>query len=328
MAKRHVARAKSRQTGFSPVLAGTLAAGAGLAIAAVLTRKAAIEAERAHPAKGRFVAVDGTDVHYFDAGRGPPVVLLHGNGAMAEDFAISGLTPRLAQHHRVIAIDRPGFGFTARSRDRVWTPFAQARLVREVLDRLGIEKPVVLGHSWGTQVAVALALEPDIDLRGLVLLSGYYYPTARADVVFMSGPALPVVGDIMRYTISPPLGRAIAPALFKRIFQPREVPRRFQDRFPIDLALRPWQLRASAEDTAMMVPAAYALSQRYGELTLPIAIMAGDGDRIATTARQSSRLHAELPDSTLTVVPQVGHMIHYVVPERIVAAIGRLADGQ
>jgi pimeloyl-ACP methyl ester carboxylesterase len=297
-----------------------------LAIAAVLNRNAALKAERAHPAKGRFVEVDGIDVHYFDVGRGSPVVLLHGNGAMAEDFAISGLTARLAQHHRVIAIDRPGFGFTPRTRDRIWTPFAQARLVRDVLDRLGIQKPVVLGHSWGTQVAVALALEPGIDLAGLVLLSGYYYPTARADVVFLSGPAVPVIGDLMRYTVSPPIARAIAPGLFKRIFQPREVPRRFHDRFPLDLALRPWQLRASAEDTAMMVPAAYALSDRYGELSLPVTIIAGDGDRIATTARQSARLHDELPDSDLIVVPGVGHMIHYAVPEKIVSAVGRIGS--
>ena len=104
---------------------------------------------------GQFVTVDGLPVHCIVHGRGRPVVLVHGNGTMAEDFAISGLIDRLAARYRVIAIDRPGFGYTARPRHRVWTAQAQAVLLHRVLEQLDVERPLVVGHSWGTLVALA-----------------------------------------------------------------------------------------------------------------------------------------------------------------------------
>jgi len=107
----------------------------------------AVKAERPRRAPGRFVEIDGLRVHYIVRGKGRPVVLLHGNGTMAEDFIICGLLDQLAKRYRVIAIDRPGFG--QRPRHRLWTASAQAHLVHRVLERLNVERPVIVGHSWG-----------------------------------------------------------------------------------------------------------------------------------------------------------------------------------
>src|ERR1041385_7956937 len=107
---------------------------------------------------GRFVEVDGVRVHYIARGKGRPGVLIHGNGTMAEDFVICGLLDQLAKRYRVIALDRPGFGHTDRPRWRVWTASAQAHLLHRVLERLNVERPVIVGHSWGTLVALALAV--------------------------------------------------------------------------------------------------------------------------------------------------------------------------
>ena len=96
---------------------------------------------------GRFVEVDGVRVHYIARGKGRPVVLIHGNGTMAEDFVICGLVDQLAKHYRVLSIDRPGFGHTDRPRLRVWTASAQAHLVHRVLEKLNVEWPVIVGHS-------------------------------------------------------------------------------------------------------------------------------------------------------------------------------------
>ena len=70
--------------------------------------------EREHPPTGRFVTVDGVRLHYIEKGEGPPVVLLHGNVVTAEDFETSGVLDLLAKRHRVIAFDRPGFGYSDR----------------------------------------------------------------------------------------------------------------------------------------------------------------------------------------------------------------------
>src|SRR5215212_3171305 len=297
------ARALHRASAPGLLKPGLVAGAAAAGIAALVNYQRGRAAERAHPPIGLFLDVDGVAVHYVDKGEGPPIILLHGNGAMAEDFVISGLIDRLAENHRVIAIDRPGFGYTERPRTRVWTAAAQTALMREAARRLGVEKPVVLGHSWGTTVAMAWALAHQDELAGMVLLSGYYYPTPRGDVFFFGTPGIPVLGDVMRYTISPPLMRLILPELVETIFAPAPVPRRFAVEFPHGLALRPWQIRASAEDLDFMTPQAAATQGRYGELRLPVTIITGDDDRIITARRQSMRLNGDIAHSTLRVLP-------------------------
>jgi pimeloyl-ACP methyl ester carboxylesterase len=298
------------------------AAGAATAGFALATRQAARQAERARPAPGRFLTIDGVRLHYLDQGvGGPPVLLLHGNGSMVEDFASSGLIGMLAAQRRVVALDRPGFGRSERPRDRRWTPEAQAAVIAQAIRRLGLDRPVVVGHSFGTLVAMALALDHPEVLRGVVLVGGYFFPTARVDVPLFSPPAIPVIGDVMRYTISPPLGRAMAGPLLRRMFAPRRIPARFEAEFPLPMTLRPWQIRALAEDTAMMVPAAARHSRRHAELRMPVAIVAGADDQIVSTAWQSRGLKKALPGSVLTVIEGAGHMVHHAAPEVVAEAI-------
>src|SRR4029079_18700469 len=233
-------------------VASAVAIGA-LAAIALVNRHLAKKAERDNPAAGRFLDVDGVRLHYVERGSGEPLVLLHGNGSMIEDFESSGLIDLAAKNYRVIVFDRPGFGHSDRPRNVVWTPDAQAELIRHDLERLNVSNATVLGHSWGASVAVAMALKyPDL-VRGLVLASGYYYPTARPDVIAMGAPALPIVGDILSQTISPLLSRVIWPLMLKKIFGPRSVPKKF-DAFPKELALRPSQIRSSAAESALMIP--------------------------------------------------------------------------
>src|SRR5436305_1444539 len=127
-------------------------------------------AERRNPPVGAFVVCQGVRLHYLD--RGDPaatcVVLFHGNGTMIQVFMISGLVELLASRARVLCFDRPGFGHSERPRSRIWTATSQAALFAAVLKQLGIRNPVLLGHSWATHVAIALALRNDFPVRGLV----------------------------------------------------------------------------------------------------------------------------------------------------------------
>ena len=308
-----------------------LAPALGLAALALYNEAGARAAERRHRPFGRFIEVEGVKLRVMECGQGEPVLLLHGNGAMIEDFALSGLLDAVTAERRAIVFDRPGYGFSARPRRRVWTPAAQAELFARALDSLGVERVTVLGHSWGAMVAVALALLQPSRIRGLVLVSGYYYPTRRADVPLLAPPAIPVIGDVLRYTIAPPLGRLLLPALASKIFAPAPVPERFRDGFPFDLALRPSQLRAAAEEAGIMIPAAAAAETRYGELGMPVAVVTGDGDRLVDPGRQSARLAGELPHAELVTVPGAGHMVHYQAPDRIAAvvdSVGRRALGE
>jgi alpha-beta hydrolase superfamily lysophospholipase len=169
-----------------------------LAMSALYNRQRADQAERDNPPAGRFIEVNGVRLHYVERGSGEPLVLLHGNGSMIQDFESSGLLAMAAKKYRVIAFDRPGFGYSERPRTTIWTPEAQADLIHAALRKIRVSRVIVLGHSWGASVATALALKYPQDVRGLVLASGYYYPSVRADVVFASGPAVPVIGDVSR----------------------------------------------------------------------------------------------------------------------------------
>lgn len=302
-----------------------LAAVAALAATALFVRAKAETAEAEHPARGKFVDVDGVPVHYVERGAGMPLVLLHGNGLTLEDFDASGLLAQAAARYRVIALDRPGFGYTRRPRLRAWTPAAQAELVRGVLDRLAVERAIVLGHSWGTLVGVALAERHPERVAGLVLLGGYYYPSARLDVPLLAPPAIPVLGDLMRFTVSPLVGRLLWPLLLRRIFGPAPVPAAFRETYSPWFALRPSQLRAAAGDSATMIPATALLARHHDRLRMPVALVAGAGDRYVDP-RQSVRLHHALAGSALDLVDGAGHMVHYAAPERVLAAVDRVAE--
>ena len=302
-----------------PVAVGVAAAVAGIAISALVNRLIAKKAERNNPPRGKFVEVGGVRLHYVERGHGEPLVLLHGNGSMIQDFGSSGLLDKAAQHYRVIVFDRPGFGYSERPRLTVWTPEVQADLFRKALAQIGVSQAVVLGHSWGASVAIALALKDPNLVARLILVSGYYYPTARSDVL-LSWQAIPVIGDIISHTLSPILGRIMWPVLLAKIFGPSVVPEKFAG-FPKEMALRPSQLRASAAESALMIPAAFALHKRYAALTMPVAIIAGEDDRLVDTNKQSARLHRDVPQSTLRRLVGIGHMVHQSATNVVMAAI-------
>jgi pimeloyl-ACP methyl ester carboxylesterase len=150
-----------------------------------------------------------------------------------------------------------------------------------------------------------------------VLMSGYYYPSARHDPIHLP---FPFANDVMRHAVR----RMMAPNTLQRVFAPCPIPDRFRRTFQLPLAMRVSQMRAVDEEAEMLYLAARALSRFYKELTVPVALIAGTDDRIVDTERHSARLHRELPSSTFLRVPRSGHMVHHSAPEEAAAAIGEI----
>ncbi|RYY62285.1 MAG: alpha/beta fold hydrolase, partial [Comamonadaceae bacterium] len=223
----------------SPAGFGTLAA-AGLGTALWVEHRSR-DAERHHHAPHHLLYIEGARLHYHLVGEGPPVLLVHGNLVQGADWEASGIVERLARHHQVLVIDRPGFGHSDRPRGTAWTPARQARLLHKASEALGIHRPVVVGHSLGTQVALAMALQQPASVKGLVLVSGYYWPGFRLDRWLSAPAAVPVLGDVLRYTTSAITARATLGATLKAIFAPLPVPDAFTDAHPRELLLRPLQ---------------------------------------------------------------------------------------
>lgn len=292
-----------------------------------LNRAAATRTERKNPPCGKFIEIRGLRLHYIEHGEGEPLVLLHGNSGMIEDFTSSGLVAKAAEKYRVIVFDRPGFGHSERPRGTIWTHEAQADLIAEALSQIGVSRATVLGHSWGASIAIALGLRHRGLVSSLVLASGYYYPTPRSDVLFLSGPSLPVIGDIMSYTISPMLGRLMQPFSIRKMFRPAPIPKKFAS-FPKEMALRPSQIRACAAETALMIPDAFAIQRDYPDLKMPVVIIAGAEDKIVDTDEQSTRLHQAVRHSTLHRIAGAGHMVHQTATAEVMASIDEAAAAQ
>lgn len=308
----------------SLVTASAVAVGA-LAAIALLNRHIASKAERNNPPNGHFLNVNGVRLHYIERGSGAPLVLLHGNGSMIQDFESSGLIDLAAKDYRVIVFDRPGFGHSERPRNTVWGPDAQAELIKCALAELGVSKATVLGHSWGASVAVAMGLKYSELVQGLVLASGYYYPTLKPDVVALAAPSLPLLGDLLSHTVSPLLSRAMWPLMMAKIFGPQPVPRKFNG-FPKEMALRPSQIRASAAESALMIPDAFKLRVQYANLKMPVVIIAGEEDKLNDVDTQSARLHSDVPQSSFHKFAENGHMIQQTATDKVMSAI-REASG-
>lgn len=301
-----------------------LAAACALGVCALVTRRMTQRAVAQSPPEGNFVDANGVRLHYTQHGlpNRAAVVLVHGNGAMAREMEISGLVQLLERDFHVFVFDRPGYGHSERPGGRSYTPQDQAEILLAALKPLAIERPIVLGHSWGTLVAEAMALSDPQALRALVLVSGYYTPTPRLDSVLLGAPAIPVLGALMRHTISPLLGRLLWPLMLWRIFAPAaDVTERFRREYPVWMSLRPRQLLASAAEAGMMPLQAMKLKRREKDLRVPTMIVAGDKDRLVMTSWQSKALHERLPGTQLLLIFGAGHMVHHTETAQVAKAV-------
>ena len=310
----------SARSGARPLAWGLAWGAAALGALALANHAVARSSERRHPPEGRFIEVDGVRLHYSDRGTGQPVVLIHGNAVTGDDYNTSGVAELLLKNHRVVIFDRPGFGYSERPRGRTWTANQQAELLHKAYRQLGIERPVVVGHSWGAIVALALAEAHPDNTAGLVLLSGYYFWTLRPDVLLVTLGALPVLGDILRYTVSPLFGWLTMPLFKRMLFSPAQVPTRFQAEYSPAMALRPSQIRATSMDGALMIPGVLSLRGSYKDLSMPVVIMAGDGDKVVFK-RSAEWLQASIKGSVLWIVKGAGHMVHHLAAREVAEAI-------
>jgi pimeloyl-ACP methyl ester carboxylesterase len=277
-------------------------------------------AERAFPAAGQLVSVDGTRLRYRESGRGAPVVLLHGNPGFLEDFAPDdpdGVFASLALGFRTLAFDRPGHGYSGRPSAAGTTPEEQARLLHDALRRLGVVRPVLVGHSWGGGLALVYALRYPDDVAGLVLLgTRAYRDSGRADPVYAIN-RVAGVGALLRRTLMLPVGRGILDRRLAAAYAPDTVHPDHVARARA-LWLRPAQIAATVWDTPNLQRAFDAASPRYGSLRVPVMVLVGDRDH---GLDESRRLAAAIPGAGLVILPRTGHELPLTRPAAIVAAV-------
>ena len=281
--------------------------------------------ERDYPPNGRFVSAGGLRLHVVDRGSGPAVVLLHGLRGSTRDFEHS-ILDALAARYRAIAVDRPGYGYSERPPGATGdSPLVQAELLHDALRQLGVQRPVVVGHSMAAAVALAYAVKFPSDTGAVVTLCGHVLPFDG----FGGGPLAalaitPLLGRALTATLLAPLGRLVAPALLRYVFRPQHAPAEYA-RAATRLALRPAAFIASSEDRRSMDGGLRQIYEEFPGLRAPLVIVTGRADHVLSPA-ESLSLHRLVPGSELIVLPSSGHMPHFADPEAVIAAIDRAQE--
>jgi pimeloyl-ACP methyl ester carboxylesterase len=314
-----------RRTGLLAAI--VVAAMVGLSGTATVVGTAVIE--RAHPPAGRFVPVTGGVLHVVEKGppSAPPVVLIHGAAANLRDLE-NALGERLGQSHRLLFVDRPGHGWSASAIDQNPSSLrAEAAVLYEALQGLGITRAVVVGHSWGGALAAAYALDYSQHVTGLVLLAPVAFAwTGRVPWFYRLG-AMPLVGPVFAHLFALPVGWVAAPSGLRLVFWPQMPPSDYLDRSAGLLSFRPREFLATAREVTSLKDFGAGQADRYPALRVPTVIVAGDRDVIVSPNDHARRLAATLPQAKLVMLPGVGHMPHYAATDAVVEAIANLAGG-
>ncbi|MBA2397611.1 MAG: alpha/beta hydrolase [Bradyrhizobium sp.] len=304
---------------------------AALAILALVTQAGVWLVQRAHPAQGRMIEVAGASLHVVDIGprdpAGPPIVMLHGASANLEVMR-QPVGERLAKNHRVILIDRPGHGWSTRANLEDSTPAVQGRMIDEALAKLGVGRAIFVVHSWAGALGARMALDYPERVAGMVMLAPVAYPWTGGVGRYNKIVAMPVIGPLLAYTITLPLGTFLLGPGVRGAFLPQTAPDGYVENSATSLLLRPREFLANARDLVTLKAEVAEQAPRYAAIKAPITIIAGDvSDKTVSTHIHSRPLAATAPNAKLIVLPGLGHMVQNAVPDLVISEIEAMIGG-
>lgn len=265
------------------------------------------------PPEGKFIDVGADRVHYTDRGQGPAIVFVHGLCGNLRNFAYLDME-RLARSHRVIVIDRPGAGRSVRGADSPANIYAQARMVAQCIEKLGLDKPVLVGHSLGGAISLAVGLNYPHVVRRLALIAPLTHAESAPPGAF-GGLVLPspLVRRLVSWTLAIPLSIINSRKAIAAVFAPETMPRDFPFKGGGLLGLRPHVFYAASSDLVSAPEDLPDMERRYASMTVPVDVLYGRGDRILNVKRQGEALKQKLDRVNLRIIDG-GHMLPVTQP--------------
>ncbi|MGR3453142.1 alpha/beta fold hydrolase [Pseudooceanicola sp.] len=281
------------------------------------------QAERAVPPRGAFLPVSCGKLHYLTIGSGPDVLMIHGLGGQLGNFD-TGLADDLARDHRVTIIDRPGAGYSTRRPPCPTNVGAQAELIEEIIGALKLDRPLVVGHSLGGAIALAVALRGRAKIRGLALLAPLTLPVEEYSEAFAG---LAIRSDALRrfvgWTFAVPTMVRRPEPVQELIFGPEPIPDDYLVKGGGLLSLRPHHFIETSRDFVEADTDLPAMARQYANLRVPVRILYGTEDRILDHDYHGGSLVARHPQIGLELVEGAGHMLPVTRPEESAAFIRR-----
>jgi pimeloyl-ACP methyl ester carboxylesterase len=283
--------------------------------------------EKALPAHGRFIEVDGTQLHYYEEGSGPPLVLIHGLAGQTRVFTHS-LLDRLKAEHRVIIIDRPGCGYSARPRGASAAISAQARTIARFIEALGVERPLVVGHSLGGAIALSLALNHPEHVSGLALIAPLTHSVDEVAPLFR-GLAIKsaLLRGLVGWTSAVPISIRNRKFVLETAFGPEPPALDYGTRGGGLLNLRPHSFINASRDLMAAADGVelVGMEARYQHLTVPVGVLFGTADQILDATKHGAAMATKVAGLDLELIEDAGHMIVITAPDRSAKFITRMA---
>jgi pimeloyl-ACP methyl ester carboxylesterase len=302
---------------------------AALLVLALISQAGVLAVQRVYPAQGETIEVAGATLNVVDIGPrdapGPPVVLIHGASSNLEAMR-KPLGDMLAAKYRVILIDRPGHGWSTRARKDDSTPAIQGSMIEEALEKLGIGEVILVAHSWAGALGARMALDYPHRVAGLVLLAPVAYPWPGGVGWYNEIVTMPVIGPLLAYTITLPLGFLLAETGARSVFLPQTMPEDYIGKTATRLLLRPREFLANARDLVTLKAAVKEQAPRYATIKTPTVVISGDVDKTVSTNIHSRPFAATVPDAKLIVLAGVGHMVQNAVPDLVMREIDAMVD--
>jgi pimeloyl-ACP methyl ester carboxylesterase len=284
-----------------------------IAVPVAFTAFTARRVTRAFPPEGKFIDIGADRLHYVDQGSGPAIVFVHGLYGQLRNFAYLELE-RLAQSHRVILVDRPGSGRSTRGAESPATIYAQARTIAQFIEGLGLDRPVLVGHSLGGAIALAVGLNHPQAIRRLALIAPLTHAESAPPGAF-SGLALPspLVRRLVSWTLAIPMSILNSRKAIEAVFAPETMPKNFPVKGGGLMGLRPQVFYAASSDLVAAPQDLPDMERRYALMTVPVDVLYGKGDRILNWKRHGEALKRKLDRVNLHVVDG-GHMLPVTQP--------------
>lgn len=269
--------------------------------------------------------VRGHDVHVVIKGSGPDVVLVHGASGNTRDMTFS-LVDELADRYRIIVFDRPGLGHTPPlARDSVHLR-DQADLLAGAALKLGVDRPILVGQSFGGAVVMAWAVHHPENVAAVVSIAGATHPwQGKLDQLY-AWLSHRHVGPILAWIISAWVSEKYMRNAVDEVFVPQQAPAGYADAIGTPLILRPKSLVANAQQRHHLRNHLGELAPNYKDVQVPVYAIHGTADSTVSHLIHSEPLVRDVADGNLTLLPGVGHMPHHTNTSDIIQVIDTVAQ--
>lgn len=255
----------------------------------------------------------------------PPLVFVHGASGNLRD-QMEPFFKKLEGRGDILFIDRPGHGWSERNSEDQRFPDKQALILSKVMDELGLERAIIIGHSFGCAVTASFALEHPKKVMGLLFLAPVAYPWPGGVAWYYNLTSWPVIGWLFANTLALPAGLKRVDRGSRCVFLPNKMPQDYIKNTAPSLVLRPKTFRANAKDIAALFNYLVKTWPKYKNIKAPTVIISGEKDNVVFPYIHSRGLEQHIEGAEFISLDNMGHKPDYAATDLAIAAIENLGN--